>query len=1309
MKILSLIRVCDSRKPVLHTFQKNSSLPKVQRRVVFLFYILLIHLISAQGQVQTARNIAINNYVKGFYEYLPENYDQSGESYPLLIFFHGAGERGNGTTQLSRVLSNGVPKLIKDGTFPKSFTVNNQTHKFIVISPQFTDVPPGNSYVNDIIDYAVKNYRVNTKRIYLTGLSMGGGMIFLYLGVNSDYAKRIAAMVPVCQAYGYSAGTSKVISDAGIHTWMTHNNGDPTVGVAGTLNYLQGINSYTSGLAKATIFTSTSHDAWTKTYDPNFRENGLNVYEWMLQYERGAVVPTNKVPVASAGNDVSISLPENAVTLTGSGKDPDGTISSYSWKKIKGGSAALMNAGSSTTAVNDLVEGVYEFELTVTDNQGATSKDVVQITVKAANKLPRANAGQDQFVALPANSVTLSGTGTDDDGDIATYTWNKLNGGPAEIINSGSVTTLVTRLEAGVYEFELTVTDNAGGKSKDQVKITVNPASNKVPRANAGSDITISLPEDSLTLRGSGNDEDGTNITYLWKKISGGSVTFENANHPVTRVRGLESGIYEFELTVTDNDGAKATDVVRVRVNAPQNKIPVADAGDDLIITLPQSSCNLRGSGQDEDGTIVEYSWRKSSGGSANILSQSAATTLITGLATGIYQFELTVKDNNGSISSDVVQVTVNPAGNKLPIVNAGTDIIIAIPSTSVTLTGNVSAENMSLITILWKKVSGSVASIANAGSAATEVKDLVAGVYEFELSAKDDQGMIATDLIKVTVTPPPNKKPVAFAGSDINITLPTNYVILRGSGTDEDGKILSYSWRKISGGGANIISASLPESEITGLQAGNYTFELTVTDNSMLTDTDEINITVNPASNKNPVANAEADFFINLPVSTITLNGSGTDQDGRIFSYLWQKLYGGSAVILNPTEAVTAVNDLTAGTYAFGLTVTDNSGAIGHDTVIVTVNAAINKSPLANAGEDITVVAPLDKIQLTGSASDEDGIITMYSWKLRSLAKVNIVNVSASETEVEGLTEGSHEFELIVTDDKGAMASDIVVITVLPKPNEKPVANAGSNLNITFGSNNIILDGSLSYDPDGTKISYSWTQISGRSLILLNANSVSPAIIFSKPGTYELMLEVIDSRGATGLDTMSITVTELFRGNRAPVVNAGADIEVFLPERTAQLVGSASDDDGTVVSYKWRMIRGPISYNILETGSRQTMVNALSEGEFEFELSATDDKGNMGRDTMSVSVSKAVSKITIYPNPVETNAILRIEAPVKSPLSTILIYDIYGRLVRSYMISSTDRIIQKELSLGDLKAGTYLIKVNDEKVPIPAIKFIKL
>ena len=211
-----------------------------------------------------------------------------------------------------------------------------------------------------------------------------------------------------------------------------------------------------------------------------------------------------------------------------------------------------------------LVQGVYQFQLKVTDNSGATATDIMQVTVNAApNVPPVANAGADWTITLPINSLTVSGSGTDADGTIASYQWTKISGPSTyNIVNATSAVTNITGLVQGVYQFQLTVTDNCGATGTDIMQVTVNPVPNIPPVANAGTDKTITLPTNSITVTGSGSDADGTVTGYQWTKISGpASYNIVNATSAVTDLTGLVQGVYQFQLTVTDNNGATGTDV----------------------------------------------------------------------------------------------------------------------------------------------------------------------------------------------------------------------------------------------------------------------------------------------------------------------------------------------------------------------------------------------------------------------------------------------------------------------------------------------------------------------------------------------------------------------------------------------------------------------------------------------------------------------------------------------------------------------------------------------------------------------------
>ncbi len=677
--------------------------------------------------------------------------------------------------------------------------------------------------------------------------------------------------------------------------------------------------------------------------------------KWSL-FDRGDTVrlSPNQVPIANAGADITITLPVNTANLNGSASsDPDGTIASYAWAKISGpAGGTIATPAQATSAINGLTVGVYQYELTVTDNIGAVSKDTVKVTVNPAINIPPvANAGADQTITLPVNTVNLSGAASSDpDGTITTYAWVKISGPAAGTIATPSqVNTAVNSLAQGIYEFQLTVTDNSGATAKDTVRVTVNPAPNVPPVSNAGPDQTITLPTNTVNLTGAASsDADGTITAYAWTKISGPAAgTIASPAQVTTAVNSLVQGVYEFQLTVTDNSGATAKDTVRVTVNPAPNVPPVANAGPDQTITLPTNTVNLTGAASsDADGTITAYAWTKISGPAAGtIASPAQVTTAVNSLVQGVYEFQLTVTDNSGATAKDTVRVTVNPAPNVPPVANAGADQTITLPTNTVNLTGAASSDADGTITAYaWTKISGPAAgTIASPAQVTTAVNSLVQGVYEFQLTVTDNNGATAKDTVRVTVNPAPNIPPVANAGADQTITLPVNSVNLSGAAsTDADGTITAYAWAKISGPAAGTIaSPAQVNTAVNSLAQGVYEFQLTVTDNSGATAKDTVRVTVNPAPNVAPVANAGADQVITLPTNSVTLNGNGSvDPDGTISSFSWTKISGPAGGILsNPNQATTIVSNLVEGTYEYELRVVDNLGLVSTDRVRIQVN----------------------------------------------------------------------------------------------------------------------------------------------------------------------------------------------------------------------------------------------------------------------------------------------------------------------------------------------------------------------------------
>ncbi|MFM2363964.1 MAG: hypothetical protein RLZZ316_2866 [Bacteroidota bacterium] len=942
--------------------------------LMLLFFTFAFHSYSQQ----VTRNVTASNgtYI-GFYEFKPYNYNANPtRKYPLIIFLHGIGERGNGTTELPRVLTWAIPNYCANGA-TMTFNVNGQEESFLTLSPQLS-LSWGNwqpFYVEEMIKWAKQTMRVDTNRIYLTGLSLGGGGVWKYATSSAAAAKSLAAIAPVCGTCDYTNFCNIAQNRVGV--WAFHAQDDGTVGVGCTFNAINQINACSPVVKpRQSIYPDGGHFIWNRSFDTTHNIHTPNMYEWLLSHDRSLPPPANALPIADAGPDKSIGLPISTTTLTGlASSDPDGAIASYYWEQIAGPNwTPLSSNQTATITVNSLnQQGVYTYKMTVTDIAGATDVDTVSINVfppGGYNAPPIANAGPDQTITT--NSAVLNSYGTTDtDGTITSFTWSKVSG-PAQgtVTNQNYAVANGVSLVGGVYKFRLFVTDNLGGIDDDTVQITVNlpgPA-NQPPVANAGTDITITLPTNSTTLNGTGStDADGTINNYTWTKIAGpSSYTISNSFAATTGIGSLTQGTYSFRLVVTDNSGATDDDTVNVVVNAappppPANQPPVANAGTDITITLPTSSTTLNGSGStDADGSINNYSWTKIAGPATyTIANASAANTGLSNLVQGTYSFRLVVTDNNGATDDDTVNVVVNaappppPPANQPPVANAGTDITITLPTSSTTLNGSGSTDADGTInTYAWTKTSGPASyTIVNPSAANTALNNLTEGVYTFRLTVIDNAGASATDEVTVTVAPQPNAGPVANAGNDIEITLPINRANLDGSNSsDPDGSIISYTWVRATGPGAvTIVNSNTSRPSVDGLSQGLYEFELTVTDNRGAVAKDRVLVKVNKKPNAKPIAKANKDTSVALTSAKAMLSGTeSVDADGAIVAYKWTQVSGPAiAAVVSPATAETEVLNLQEGVYEFELAVTDNEGDIATTTVRVSVINAFRYSKL--------------------------------------------------------------------------------------------------------------------------------------------------------------------------------------------------------------------------------------------------------------------------------------------------------------------------------------------------------------------------
>ncbi len=206
-----------------------------------------------------------------------------------------------------------------------------------------------------------------------------------------------------------------------------------------------------------------------------------------------------------------------------------------------------------------------------------------------ANISPTSDAGSDQSVPVLA-TVTLDGSGSSDsDGSISSYLWEQISGSPVvSINNSTSVTASFNApnlVSSATLVFQLTVTDDDGDSESSTTQVTINPA-NVSPSAEAGNEQTVNVG-DSVSLNAAGSsDSDGNIVSYQWSQTAGTSATLANTDSVSASFNAPAiaevSETLSFEVLITDDDGATATDSVDIHVySADISSVTPANNADD--------------------------------------------------------------------------------------------------------------------------------------------------------------------------------------------------------------------------------------------------------------------------------------------------------------------------------------------------------------------------------------------------------------------------------------------------------------------------------------------------------------------------------------------------------------------------------------------------------------------------------------------------------------------------------------------------------------------------------------------------------
>lgn len=192
--------------------------------------------------------------------FIPESYGTVKDGSPLIMFLHGAGERG---TDINLVKVHGIPKIVQ----------TKKDFPFVAVSPQCVKDKWWNAAeLKDLLDYITSSLDIDKSRIYLTGLSMGG---FGTWDMSARYPDTFAAILPICG--GGDPSNAGKIKD--LPVWVFHGAKDNTVSIDKSKVMVDALKAEGNDV-KFTIYPEAGHDSWTATY------NNQDIYDWFLKFRR---------------------------------------------------------------------------------------------------------------------------------------------------------------------------------------------------------------------------------------------------------------------------------------------------------------------------------------------------------------------------------------------------------------------------------------------------------------------------------------------------------------------------------------------------------------------------------------------------------------------------------------------------------------------------------------------------------------------------------------------------------------------------------------------------------------------------------------------------------------------------------------------------------------------------------------------------------------------------------------------------------------------------------------------------------------
>ncbi len=718
------------------------------------------------------------------------------------------------------------------------------------------------------------------------------------------------------------------------------------------------------------------------------------------------------------------------------------------------------------------------------------------------------------------------------------------------------------------------------------------------PVSNAGSNTSITLPVNTVTLDGSASyDPDGRIAEFYWYQIQGPSATISNPFAMTPTITGLTTaGNYIIGLQVKDNNGVTAYSQITVTVNsAGTGQVPACVTGTSPAAGTTLTTQHTATLTWPSSATAISYDVYLAAGtGTPAMLVTN--TTELTYTASGL---------TAGTLYSWYVAPRNASGANTACASSSTTTFITAADVTEPSCVTNISPANNSTIatqisaTLTWSASPGATSYdvyFAPGTGAPTQPvfatselsfspEGITAGAtYTWYIVPRNANGAntscAVSSISRFTTAPPGNLPGFPNPGGDTTITLGSSARLDASAST---GSIVQFYWYQISGPAGSIIVNQFSAVTSAILSSpGIYVFGLQVKDNNGVLKYAAKTVTVNPVgtapacvTNTSPAAGAT---LATTQTATLTWPSSATAISYDV--YLAAGTGTPTTLVTNTTSLTYNAGGLTANTlYSWYVAPRNASGAntacgLSNTTTFTTATAAALSACVINALPVAGSVLPSQtSARLSWPASAGATSYDVYLAAGNAVPTLLATNTTALTYYATSLTANTlYSWYIAPRNANGTNTAcgttnrtTFTTAVATGGGNISPVSNGGSNTSITLPVSNVTLDGSASYDPDGRIAEFYWYQIQAPvSVAISNPFSMTPTITgLSIAGNYIIGLQVKDNNGITAYSQITVTVkaagTTVATTTGIQATNVAAEQTVASPTSLPVITGSIS------------------------------------------------------------------------------------------------------------------------------------------------------